>query len=155
MPLPPLKSPEVTTTSIRIDGKDFPVIEIRSTGDVILEVLFENSNACSKSIPTDELRKLRTHKIPIPSPRAFYRVRLETLKKNSRYFEQLLGTTFAEGIAIEDTRKELAKLGLDPTKVEADRLPRIKIVEEDVATKTLGRETIFCDMLRIIHGAVR
>ena len=121
---------------------------------MILEVSFENSNACSKSIPLEDLRKLRRDKLPIPSPRIFYRVRLETLKKNSRYFEQLLGTTFAEGIAITDTWKDLAKSGLDPTKVEADRLPRIKIVEEDVATKTLGRETIFCDMLRIIHGAV-
>jgi hypothetical protein len=155
MPLPPLKSPGIITTPIHIDGKEFPVIEIRSTGDVILEVLFENSNACSKSIPGEALKKVRLHKKPIPSPRVFYRVRLETLKKNSRYFEQLLGTTFAEGIAIEDTWKDLAKSGLDPTKVEADRLPRIKIVEEDVATKTFGRETIFCDMLRVIHGAVR
>jgi hypothetical protein len=153
MPLPPPELPEVAT-SIHIDDKEYPVVEIRSTGDVILDVSFENSNACNKSIPAEDLRKWRTSKSPIPSPRIFYRVRLETLKKNSKYFEHLLGPTFAEGKAIADTYAELAKSDLNPAEVEANRLPRITIVEEDVATKTVGRETIFCDMLRIIHGAV-
>ncbi|TVY58316.1 hypothetical protein LCER1_G000514 [Lachnellula cervina] len=150
MSLPPPESPEVAA-SISIDDKTYPVIEIRSTGDVILDVSFENSNACTKSIPSQDIRKLS--KTPIPSPRIFYRVRLETLKKNSKYFQHLLGSTFAEGVAIADTFAQLAKSNLNPSEVEAEKLPRIKIIEEDVATKTIGRETIFCDMLRIIHGA--
>jgi hypothetical protein len=153
MPLPTPELPEVSA-SIHIDDKVYPVVEIRSTGDVILDVSFENSNACTKSIPAEDIRKWRISKSPVPSPRIFYRVRLETLKKNSRYFQHLLGPTFAEGVAIADTFAQLAKSNLNPTEVEADRLPRVKIVDEDVATKIIGRETIFCDMLRIIHGAV-
>lgn len=153
MHLPPQEILEAPA-SIYIDNTVYPVVEIRSTGDVILDVSFENSSACNKSIPAEDIRKWRISKSPIPSPRIFYRVRLETLKKNSKYFEHLLGTTFAEGVAIAETFAHLAKSDLDPTEVEADRLPRIKIVEEDVATKTIGRETIFSDMLRIIHGAV-
>jgi len=146
MPLPPPETPAVAA-SICIDDKTYPVIEIRSTGDVILDVSFENSNACTKSIPA------KISKSPIPS-RIFYRVRLETLKKSSKYFQHLLGSTFAEGVAIADTFAQLAKSNLNPSEVETEKLPRIKIIEEDVATKTIGRETIFCDMLRIIHGAV-
>ncbi|TVY76167.1 hypothetical protein LSUE1_G005558 [Lachnellula suecica] len=153
MPPPPPADPPEVAASINIDGKAYSVVEVRTTGDVILDVSFENSSACNKSIPSEDIRKWRNSKSPIPSPRIFYRVRLETLKKNSRYFQHLLGPTFAEGVAITNTFAQLAKLNLKPAEVEADRLPRIKIVEEDVATKTIGRETIFCDMLRIIHGA--
>lgn len=141
--------------SIRIDNEEHPVIEVRATGDILLDVRFENTNSCNKSIPADVLRLLRASKSPIPSARIFYRVRLETLKKQSRYFEHLLGPKFAEGAAITQTFGRLAKLGQNPTEVAADELPRITIVDEDVATKTLGRESMFRDMLRIIHGAVR
>lgn len=80
---------------------------------------------------------------------------METLKKQSRYFAHLFGPNFAEGTAITEAFGRLAKLGQNPTEVAAEKLPRIKIVDEDGATKTLGREAVFRDMLRIIHGAVR
>lgn len=152
-----LPSPEleVAPPIILVDNETYPVVEIRSTGDVVLDVSFENSNACNKSIPADSLRKLRTSKAPIPSPRIFYRVRLDTLKKNSQYFKHLLGPTFAEGASVIEAFEGLARQDLNPTEIDAGLLPRIKIVDEDVATKTLGREVIFGDMLRIIHGAVR
>ena len=140
--------------SIYIDNEEFPIIEVRATGDILLDVVFENTNSCNKSIPADAIRLLRASKSPIPSARVFYRVRLETLKKQSRYFSHLLGPNFAEGAAITETFGRLAKLGLNPTEVAADELPRIRIVDEDGATKTLGRETVFRDMLSIIHGAV-
>lgn len=153
MPPPPIELPEVATL-IHVEGKTYPVVEVRTTGDVILDVSFENSSACNKSIPSEDIRKWRLQKAPIPSPRIFYRVRLETLRKNSKYFQHLLGPTFAEGIAITDKFAELAQKNLSPAEVDADKLPRIKIIDEDVATKTVGRETVFADMLRIIHGAV-
>jgi hypothetical protein len=148
------ESSETEPSVVHVDGKAYIVEDIRSTGDVILDVSFENTNACNKSIPADEIRKIRASKAPIPSPRIFYRVRLETLKKSSRYFEHLLGPQFAEGAAVIEQHAKLARSNLNPSEIEAKMLPRIKIVDEDVATRTIGRERIFGDLLRIIHGAV-
>lgn len=140
--------------SIHIYGADYKVVEIRATGDVILDVTFENTNACTKSIPSDAIHKLRASRAAIPSARFFYRVRLETLKKQSKYFAHLLGSdVFGEGRAIKDIFSGLAQSGLQPSEVEPARLPRIKIVDEDDATRTMGRELVFRDMLQIIHGA--
>jgi hypothetical protein len=139
---------------IHTDGTDYKVVEIRATGDVILDVTFANTNACTKSIPSDAIHKLRASRAAIPSVRFFYRVRLETLKKQSKYFAHLLGSdVFGEGRAIKDSFSGLAQAGLQPSEVEAARLPRIKIVDEDDATRTMGREVVFRDMLQIIHGA--
>ena len=153
-PMPPAANLTDGIASIRIDEEDHPVTEIRATGDVILDVYFENTNSSNKSIPNDSLRQLRSSKSPIPSTRIFYRVRLETLKKHSRYFQHLLGPNFSEGAAITDRFAQLAKTNQNPTGIGADELPRIKIVDEDATTKTFGREAVFRDMLRIIHGAV-
>ena len=143
-----------TTSSLRIDDTVHKVIEIRATGDVILDVTFENTNACTKSIPSDIIQRLRASKTPIPSTRAFYRARLDTLKRVSKYFTHLLGSdVFGEGRAIKDAFTKLAESNLKPSEIEADRLPRIKIVDEDDATRTMGREHVFRDMLRIMHGA--
>jgi hypothetical protein len=143
-----------SVSTISVDGFLHKVVDIRATGDVILDVSFENTAACTKSIPTDLLQKLRNAKSVFPCPRVFYRVRLETLKKHSNYFTHLLGSdVFGEGRAIQEAFSDLAELNLKPSECEADRLPRITIVDEDDATRTLGREHVFRDMLRIIHGA--
>jgi len=143
-----------TTTPLLIDGTLHKVIEIRATGDVILDVTFENTSACTKSIPSDVIQKLRVSKSPIPTVRVFYRVRLETLKKVSKYFMQLLGSdVFGEGKAIKEAFTNLAESNINPSEIEAEQLPIIKIVDEDDGTRTMGREHVFRDMLRIIHGA--
>ena len=140
--------------TIRIDETVHNVVEIRATGDIILDVSFENTNACTKSIPSDFIQKLRLSKTPIPSARVLYRVRLETLKKHSKYFAHLLGSdVFGEGRSIKDHFAALAESKLKPAEIGPDQLPRIKIVDEDDATRTVGREVVFRDMLRIIHGA--
>jgi hypothetical protein len=145
-------TPQEGSASIRLDGEVHKVVEIRATGDVILDVTFENTAACTKSIPSDALLKLRTTKMP--SPRIFYRVRLDTLKKHSKYFAHLLGSdVFGEGRAVKDVFTQLAEKNLKPSEIEADFLPKIKILDEDDATRTIGREHVFRDMLRIIHGA--
>ena len=141
-------------TSAQIDDTEYKVVEIRATGDVILDVMFENTNACNKSIPSDAIQRLWASRATIPSVRVFYRVRLETLKKHSKYFTHLLGSdVFGEGRAIKDIFDGLAQSNLKPSEVEPGRLPIIKIVDEDDATRTMGREVVFRDMLRIIHGA--
>ena len=140
--------------TIVVDNVTYPLIDIRVTGDILLDVKFENTNACNKSIPPDFIRQLRTAKAPIPSVRVFYRVRLETLKKQSKYFAHLLGPVFAEGNVVTQAHELLLASGKNPTEVAVEELPRISIVDEDGATRTLGRQVVFRDMLRIIHGAV-
>ncbi|KAF7904419.1 hypothetical protein EAF00_001753 [Botryotinia globosa] len=139
--------------SIQVDGAEHEIVDIGTGGDVILEVLFENTKACTKSIPNETIQKLRNSKLPFPSARVFYRVRLDTLKKHSKYFEHLLGSdTFGEGRAISARFAELSLSSKDPSELPAGELPRIQITDEDDATRTIGREAVFKDMLRIIHG---
>jgi hypothetical protein len=138
--------------TIRVGEQEYPLLDIRSTGDIILDVSFKNTAGCTKSIPKDA-RELRNRKSP-PSPRIFYRVRLETLKKHSEYFRTLLAPRFAEGIAVADALSRLATSNQNPTELGAEMLPRVEIVDDDTATKTIGRELIFRDFLQIIHGAV-
>jgi hypothetical protein len=145
---------KTTSTTIRVGEQEYPLLDIRSTGDLILDVSFKNTAECTKSIPKDALRELRSKKLPIPSPRIFYRVRLETLKKHSDYFRTLLTPPFAEGVLVAETLSRLSKSNRNPTEAEAKLLPRVKIVDEDTATKTVGRELIFRDLLQVLHGAV-
>lgn len=152
---PPATDIYAMMASIHIGKETYQLVDIRSTGDIILEVSFRNGSDVTKSIPKDALRNLRTRKLPIPSPKIFYRVRLDTLTKNSEYFKMLLKPQFAEGLSVAQAFSSLAGSGQDPTKIDADKLPRVKIVDEDIATKTLGREAMFADLLRIIHGLVR
>jgi hypothetical protein len=155
VPMPPsIALAKAIAAAMKIDGKEYPLVEIRTTGDLLLEVCFRNTSQLYKSIPKDALLVLRAKKLPISSPKIFYRVRLETLQKNSGYFKVLLKSQFAEAVAVADKLKQLTESGLNPSEVEAHQLPCVKIVDEDTTTKTLGRENIFRDMLRIIHGAV-
>jgi hypothetical protein len=141
-------------TTIRVGEHEYPLLDVRSTGDLILDVTFKNTAECTKSIPKDALRELRSKRLPVPSPRIFYRVRLETLKKHSEYFRTLLTPPFAEGVMVAETLSHLAKTNQNPTAVEAEQLPKVRIVDEDTATKTIGRELIFRDLLQLLHGVV-
>lgn len=156
--MPEPKSPAPTLTksvsTLRVGEQEYPLLDIRSTGDLILDVSFDNTAECTKSIPKDALRELRSKKLPLPSPKVLYRVRLETLKKHSDYFRTLLTPPFAEGILVAETLSRLSKSNRNPAEVEAEQLPRVKIVDDDSATKTIGRELIFRDLLQILHGAV-
>ncbi|KAF7957785.1 hypothetical protein EAE96_003355 [Botrytis aclada] len=146
-------APTEAAECIQVDGAAHEIVNIGTGGDVILEVLFENTKACTKSIPNETIQKLRISKSAFPSARVFYRVHLDTLKKHSKYFEHLLGSdTFGEGRAISARFAELSLSSKDPSELPAGELPRIQILDEDDATRTIGRETVFKDMLNIIHG---
>jgi len=149
-----LPAMEKAMASIRVGGQEYPLLDIRSTGDLVLDVSFINTSECTKAIPKDALRELRSKKLPVPSPRIFYRVRLETLKKHSEYFRTLLTPPFAEGVLVADTLSRLSKSNISPSEVEAEQLPSVKIVDDDSATKTIGRELMFRDLLYLLHGAV-
>ncbi|RFU27721.1 hypothetical protein B7463_g8625, partial [Scytalidium lignicola] len=141
-------------SSLRIGETVHELVEIRATGDVILDVTFENTNACTKSIPGDLIQQLRTSKTPITSSQVFYRVHLNTLKKHSKYFQHLLGSdAFGEGRLVATKLTELSQANIKLSEAEPNQLPRITIVDEDDATRTIGREVVFRDLLNIIHGA--
>src|SRR5436853_283308 len=118
-PKPTSSEQSNTMAGINIDGNDYPLVEIRSTGDVLLDVHFLNDSECTKSIPKDALRSLRTKRLPIPSPRILYRVKLDTIKKYSEYFQILLKPQFAEGIEVAKALAALQTSNQDPTKIEA------------------------------------
>ncbi|RKF65445.1 putative hydroxyproline-rich glyco protein [Golovinomyces cichoracearum] len=139
-------------TTLEINDEILPLVELIKEGDLILDVKFQTSQDCTKSIPKDALRHLRSQNIPFPSPRILYRIKSESLIKESSYFRLLLSPNFAEGIAIQKTCEALAESGQNPINVDAKRLPRTMIIDEDLTTKTVGREQIFADLLRVIHG---
>jgi len=146
-------NPFPTKSKLIIDGVAHDVVEIRATGDVILEVTFENTSACNRSIPADIIKELRLKKSEIQSGKVFYRVDLEPLKKHSKYFANLLGSeVFGEGQAVKDALSRLKLENLKPSEVEAEKLPRVIMVNDELGTRTLGRETVFLDLLCVLHG---
>ncbi|KAI6245908.1 hypothetical protein HI914_06018 [Erysiphe necator] len=172
------KTTTLSTQTLKIDGEEIPLLEISNQGDVILDLLFQNSSDCTRSIvPKDgsansnkSKNQIGNLKIIAPHVRICYRVKLETLTKSSSYFRLLFSTQFAEGIATQNTiqilreessndqkDKEKNKNQLDDNYLSkipdvVKKLARTKIIDEDLATKTLGREFIFGDILRVIHG---
>lgn len=139
------------------------VVIIAAKGDILLDVTFETSrstlkatrkaNAASKprpgqpQTPASAPAQLKSH------IRLAFRVDLATLKKHSRYFTNLLGDTrFREARAVTSTLDSLVQQGVQPGEASPDRLPRVLITDDDEATQAAGREGVFADMLRILHG---
>ncbi|ROW03752.1 hypothetical protein VMCG_05416 [Cytospora schulzeri] len=142
-------------------SSDLPtVIIIAPKGDVLLEVTFETSKstlqATRKALP-----KPRPGQREPPPPQPLlkpqihlaYRVDLDTLKKHSKYFTNLLGDTrFQEARTIESRFKDLSLRGEKPSDLDPEHLPRVSITDDDEATRSAGREDVFRDMLRVLHG---
>jgi hypothetical protein len=81
-----------------------------------------------------------------------FRVDLATLKRHSKYFENLLSNAqFREAGLIASAHKALAARNVKPVEAHSDELPRVPISDDDEATQTAGREHVFEDMLRIMH----
>ncbi|KAL0940859.1 hydroxyproline-rich glycoprotein-like protein [Colletotrichum truncatum] len=139
---------------------DLPVVLIANDGDIVLDVTFETSRetiAAARKTWQAAAKKFGAPRIPQPnlSPiiRVAYRVKLSVLKKQSRYFANLLGNKqFSEASNVEDTLARLAAEKLKLAEVDARELPWITIVDDDEATRSIGREKVFEDLLRIIHG---
>lgn len=88
-----------------------------------------------------------------PNLEVLYRVRVDTLKKTSKYFELLLGSeSFAEGNEIAKRFAALKLEGREPSEAVPHELPRISITDDDEATRLGGREPVFGDLMRILHG---
>jgi hypothetical protein len=150
-------SPLPETSTVNIDGDLYSLIDIRATGDVLLEVTFENRKSSSKLIPNYDTSSrggtILKH-TKSSNTRVLYRVRLDTLKKTSKYFELLLGSDkFAEGSGIAATFASLRLRDIVPSEAEPQDLPRISIIDDDDSTRIAGREAVFGDLLQILHGA--
>ncbi|KAK2607359.1 hypothetical protein N8I77_006037 [Diaporthe amygdali] len=140
---------------------DLPkVITIAPKGDILLDVTFETSKSTLKAARA-ALPKPRPGQRDPPAPQPLlkprvhlaYRVDLSTLKKHSRYFTNLLtDTRFQEARAIESRFRDLSLRNEKPADAESDQLPRVVIIDDDEATRSAGREDVFRDLLRILHG---
>ncbi|KAF7558343.1 hypothetical protein G7046_g5813 [Stylonectria norvegica] len=141
-------------------SSDLPrIIDVAPAGDIVLDVTFETSTATLKKSRKDALVESRRTGLEPTQPSAFrpkvrvaYRVSLETLKKHSKYFSNLLGNPrFSETRLISEVHESLAARKIKPGEASAGDLPKIAIVDDDEATKAAGRENALEDMLNIIH----
>ncbi|EFY86745.1 hypothetical protein MAC_07246 [Metarhizium acridum CQMa 102] len=137
------------------------VVNITPTGDIILSVTFETS--------TETLRKTRKAALPAsrkaslngqstpsqalkPKVTIAYRVQLDMLKTYSQYFGNLLtNPQFREAKLVTALHADLAARKIRPSEADPAELPHVKITDDDEATQSAGRESVFEDMLRILH----
>lgn len=151
-----------TVSTVEIDGHKLPLMDIRATGDLLLDVTFENRKSSAKLTPGQDSTS-RSGIAPLgavvkntknPNSRVVYRVRLDTLRKLSNYFELLLGSDkFSEGKGIAATFASLKMRDIVPAEADAQDLPRISIIDDDETTLIAGRDIVFGDLMRILHGA--
>ncbi|KAE9576007.1 hypothetical protein CGCF415_v012675 [Colletotrichum fructicola] len=139
---------------------DAPVVLIADDGDIVLDVTFETSKetlAAARKTWQAATKKFGAPRIPqpnlSPSIKVAYRVKLAVLKKHSRYFANLLGNKqFAEASKVDETLARLVSEKLKLAEVDSSDLPWISIVDDDEATRSIGREKVFEDLMRIMHG---
>jgi hypothetical protein len=147
--------PEAPQT-IEIDGKSVSLVDIRATGDILLDVTFENRHATRTILSLGTALQPRYSafaKAKTADERVLYRVRLDTLKKTSQYFDRLLtDERFQEAKKIASSFASLRARGIEPSESEPGALPRIAITEDDDATHIAGRAPILADLLRILHS---
>ena len=136
------------------------IVVIEPHGDAMLDVVFETSTETLKS----------AHKANRPRPgqravdglgrpvlkrriRVAYRVEIEVLRKQSKYFNSLLGDTrFREAKVVAAALKTMSLRSIKPAQLEPAELPWIRIDDDDDVSRSAGREVVFAELLRILHG---
>lgn len=139
--------------------KSVPVISISPAGEAILDVTFENSPETIKAARRSYQKTIKrpgTTRVPEPNlsrqVRIAFRVEVGVLRKHSKYFDNLLGNTqFAEAQLIEKTLSRLTLQKVKAQDEDPSALPWIPITDDDEATRSVGREKVLEDMLRILH----
>lgn len=141
------------------DGPLPELVTVAPRGDLVLDVTFETSPATLKAARKTAASNASAQRLK-PRVRLAYRVDRAALAKHSRYFANLLGDTrFAEARAVAARLAELSLRdgddggggGGEHEHDPAD-LPRVRIVDDDEATRATGRERALADMLRLLHG---
>lgn len=146
----------IPATLATMESRDF--VDVAPDGDVVLEVTFDTSKETLKTAKRAVLPRLGQTKTE-PSPpmlkariRKRYRVQLNVLKQHSRYFNHLLSDArFSEGRSIETAFQQLSLKGVTPAEADPNDLPMVKIHEDDEASKSVGQDTAFEDLMRILH----
>ncbi|KAI1129831.1 hypothetical protein F5Y10DRAFT_143110 [Nemania abortiva] len=139
------------------------VVVVSEHGDVVLDATFQNSKdtirSARKAMQTQPRQASRVEpKQPQPPPprarvRLAFRVDLAVLRRQSKYFDKLLGDAhFKEANDIADAFAALSLKGVKPRDADAQDLPWIRIHDDDGATSYAYRELAFADLLRILHG---
>ncbi|EON96290.1 putative hydroxyproline-rich glyco protein [Phaeoacremonium minimum UCRPA7] len=127
-------------------------------GDAVLDVTFETSKETLRATrkatqPRPGQRTAPPRPLLQSTIRRAYRVDVAILKKQSKYFDNLLGDTrFEEARTVIDGLKALSLRNEKPGELDASELPWVKIIDDDEATRSAGREAVFADLLRILHG---
>ncbi|GAP88603.1 putative hydroxyproline-rich glyco protein [Rosellinia necatrix] len=146
----------------RSGGEQRPhVIVISERGDVILDATFQNSKgtirAARKSAQAARQHHASRGEGP-PSPpqqqvRLAFRADLAVLRRQSKYFDKLLGDArFREAKDVAAALAALSLRGVGPGDADAAELPWVRIRDDDAATPYAFRELAFADLLRILHG---
>ncbi|RYP00498.1 hypothetical protein DL764_006490 [Monosporascus ibericus] len=141
------------------------VISIDPAGDLILDVTFETSSKATTTHKTSGARKNPTQAAaPLPpqtrSMRRAYRVDAAALRRQSRYFEKLLGDArFREAAEVAAALDRLAARGVRPRDVvtaadAAELLPWVRVLDDDEATRFPARvrEAALAGLLHVLHG---
>ena len=136
------------------------VVVISEHGDVMLDVTFQNSRDTIRSARKATQPRLTARADPQPQPpvpkarvRLAFRADLDVLRRQSKYFEKLLGDVhFKEAKDIADAFTALSLKNVRPRDADAKDLPWISIQDDDEATSYAYRDMVFADLLRILHG---
>ncbi|KAI1813359.1 hypothetical protein GGS20DRAFT_487336 [Poronia punctata] len=141
-------------------GPSPELIVISPHGDVVLDATFQNSRDTIRSAHKAAQAKYVSKRNPPPqqpAPKArerlAFRVDMDVLKMQSKYFDKLLGDPrFKEASDIEDAFAALSLRNISAKDADVGDLPWIKIQDDDEATSYAYRDNVFADLLRILHG---
>ncbi|KAI0406376.1 hypothetical protein F4802DRAFT_596402 [Xylaria palmicola] len=149
------------------NGEQPEVITISERGDVVLDATFQNSKetiraarkAGTAQAQAQPRQAGRGEPLPQQPPppkarvRLAFRVELAVLRRQSKYFDRLLGDArFREAKDVTDALAALSLRGVAPGDADAGELPWIAIHDDDEATPYAYRELAFADLLRILHS---
>lgn len=161
--LPDADRPKLEGSSSILSNEEVIVVDVNPKGDIVLDVTFETSPdtlrkgrkaalAAARRAGPSSLSGVTPPQGYKPMVKVAYRVSLDALKNHSKYFSSLLSNTqFSEARLIASVQDELRRRGISLLDANADDLPWVSITDDDEATKAVGREHVFEDMLRIIH----
>ncbi|KAK8025894.1 hypothetical protein PG990_003717 [Apiospora arundinis] len=166
----PASEPSPRTAALAGQQQLLPeVVVIAKAGDLILDVTFENSKATIKAARQASAKTASAigrsqsssstagSSGPPPPPksqlRLGFRVDAGVLRRQSQYFDRLLGDTrFQEAKTIAAALEALTLRDVKPADADVGDLPWIQVVDDDEATHYPHRDKVFADFLSILHG---
>jgi len=137
------------------DDKTLNVVVVAPRGNVILDVHFKTSKETISAVKRATLPRFGQPAAPLSKRenRVAYRVDLDVLKRQSKYFNNLLADSrFRETREIETALAKLKLKDARPEDLTPRDLPWIRIDDDDEIDRSVGREAVFNELLLILHG---